>query len=73
MVQNFIPTFCLIVDKTVDRLAVNHTNGEEFDIHHYTERCMVQMILASSLDIFPDDIEGGGDEEFDFLVEAIRK
>lgn len=72
MIQNFFPIFCLVADKTVERIAEKYSDGEEFDIIYYTERCMVQMILASSFDIFTEDIEGDCDKEIDAIVEAIK-
>lgn len=72
MVQNFVQTFCLVADKTVERIAANYADGETFDVNHYTERCMVKMILASSFDIFTEDIEVDGEAEIDNIVESVK-
>jgi hypothetical protein len=72
MVQNFIPIFCSISDKTVEQIAARHSDGKEFNVNHYTEKSMVEMILGSSFDIFTQDIEEDGDKEIDRVVEAVK-
>lgn len=73
MILNFIPIFCTVADKTIERIAARHLDGKEFDVNHYTERSMVEMILASSFDILAwEDFEGDGDKEIGMIVETVK-
>ena len=55
----------------VSKIAANHSNGEEFDLNRYTERCLVQMILASSFNIITENVEDG-DNKIEHLVEVVK-
>lgn len=71
MVRNFMPIFCSIADKTVSKIKENHSNGEEFDIYYYTERCMVETISGTSFNIFEED-SSAGEEMIDFFVKCVK-
>jgi cytochrome P450 len=57
MVRGFIPIFCQIADRMITKMRNEDCNGREIDIIHYTERCTISMILASSFDVFPEDMQ----------------
>lgn len=59
MVRGFIPIFCQIADRMISKMRNEDVcgGGREIDIIHYTERCTISMILASSFDVFPEDMQ----------------
>lgn len=59
MVQWFVPTFCRLADKMVEKIAMNHLDGNDFDMIHYTERCTIEMIFGSSFDALVSDVDDG--------------
>lgn len=70
MTQNFLPIFCSISDKMVAEISANHCDGKEFDVNHYTERCLLRTILATSFDIFDEDLD---ENDIEFFVEGVKK
>lgn len=44
MVKGFIPIFCQIADRMIEKL--NSHEEQEIDIIHFTERCTISMILG---------------------------
>lgn len=53
------------------KIATNHSNAEEFDLNQYTERCLVQMILASSFNIMTEQVEDG-ENKIEHLVGVVK-
>lgn len=71
MVRNFIPIFCQIADRMIEKLKSHDLVGNEIDILHFTERCTISMILASSFDVFPADMKDA-DKSVDDVAEATK-
>lgn len=71
MVRGFIPIFCQIADRMIEKLKSHDLVGQEIDIIHYTERCTISMILASSFNVFPEDMENP-DQRVDDVAEATK-
>jgi hypothetical protein len=71
MVQCFVPTFCRMADKMVDKIAKNHLDGDDFDMIHYTERCTIEMIVGSSFDALVEDIDDG-DAAIDRVAKCVK-
>lgn len=69
MVRGFMPIFSEIADRMIEKLK-SHA-GKEVNIIHYTERCTISMILASSFNVFPDDIEDT-EKRVDDVAEATK-
>jgi hypothetical protein len=72
MTQNFVPVFCSIADKMVSKISANQSSGDEFDMIYYTERCLVETLLATSFDIFEEDVDKG-EEKIEYLLHAVRQ
>lgn len=64
-----MPIFCEIADRMIEKLK-SHA-GKEVNIINYTERCTISMILASSFNVFPDDIEDT-EERVNDVAEATK-
>lgn len=71
MVRGFIPIFNEIADRMIKKLENHDLAGKEINIIHYTERCTISMILASSFDVFPDDM-GDAEKRVDDVAEATK-
>jgi hypothetical protein len=55
----------------IEKLKSHADTQKEFNIIHYTERCTISMILASSFNVFPgdsDDLE----ERVEDVAEATK-
>jgi hypothetical protein len=72
MTQSFVPLFCSIADKMVSKISANHSSGDEFDMIYYTERCLVETLLATSFHIFEEDVDNG-EEKIEYFVNAVRQ
>lgn len=68
MVREFIPVFCEISDKMVEKVGEN-LELKEFDVLHYTEHCTISMIMASSFNAFPEDLK---DSNIEDIVDAMK-
>ena len=55
----------------IDKIKMNDYRQKEVDMIHFTERCTISMILATSFNIFPEDIESP-DEEIGRVAEAVK-
>ena len=71
MVQFFVPIFCSMADKMVEKIAADNSDGKEFDIVHYIERGSIEMIFASSFDAYTEDTEDG-DETVNRIIECVK-
>jgi hypothetical protein len=71
MVSYFVPILSDIVDHTLDKINQRDIFGKEIDIMYFTERCTIQMILATSFDIFSSD-NVNSDEITDQVAEAVK-
>lgn len=71
MVRGFMPIFCQIADRMIDKLKQQDLIGKEVNIIEYTEKCTISMILASSFNVFPDDIENT-EERVDDVAKATK-
>lgn len=60
-----------MADKTVRKIAARHLDGREFDMIHYTERCTIEMIFASSFDAFTEDVEDG-ERTVDMIAKCVK-
>lgn len=71
MVSCFVPIFCRIADRMIDNIKMNDCSQKEVDMLHFTERCTISMILASSFSIFPEDV-GNTNDEIGRVAEAVK-
>ncbi|CAG9807506.1 unnamed protein product [Chironomus riparius] len=71
MVSCFVPIFCRIADRMICKIKMNDYSQKEVDMIHFTERCTISMILATSFNIFPEDI-ASPDEEIGRVAEAVK-
>lgn len=71
MVNAFTPIFCEIADRMVEKIKVNGCGKKEVNMIHFTERCTISMILASSFNVFPGDIDDS-DSIVEKVAEAVK-
>lgn len=71
MVRGFIPIFCEIADRMIGKIKSHDEWKKEVDIIHFTERCTISMILASSFDVYPDDMKNT-DQQIDNVAKATK-
>lgn len=73
MSQWFIPFFCRMAEKTVKRIEAKHLDRSTFDMTHYTEICTIEMIFASSFDIYTEDFEHNeGEKMIDRIAKGVK-
>lgn len=71
MVGFFVPIFCNIADRMIEKIKQSDFSRKEVDMMYFTERCTISMILATSFNIFPEDTEDT-DKEIDRVSEAVK-
>jgi hypothetical protein len=71
MVNAFTPIFCEIADKMVEKIKTIGCGQKEVNMIYFTERCTISMILASSFNVFPMDIDDS-DDKVDKVAEAVK-
>ncbi|KAG5670306.1 hypothetical protein PVAND_000582 [Polypedilum vanderplanki] len=69
MVNAFTSIFCEIADRMVEK--IKEVGCGQKDIIYFTERCTISMILASSFNIFPNDVENN-EERINEVATAVK-
>lgn len=51
MLQKFTPMFSSAADRMVKEIIGKHSDGSLFNVHHYLEKCVVELVSAATFDV----------------------